>query len=205
MTKTDYHKGQDDKDNGRGGSIELYSGERFHPLDPDPSMVNIDDIAHSLSLNCRYNGHTKGFYSVAEHSVLMSRHIINLCAGEDRPTQVDLAFQALLHDASETYLPDMPRPIKGLVDGFDEAEERLQQVIAEAFDMSFPIPGLVHKMDNIILADEARQLMTSGGEDWYLPEDGIGIEVFCWTPDFAKQQFLTRFYNLKTERKVLDE
>lgn len=193
MSNTNYHNNQD-----QPGSIELFSGNRFTPLEPDVDAVDITDIAHSLSRNCRYNGHVPGFYSVAEHSILMSYAVIDFVPDDE---QAETSMWALLHDATEAYMPDMPRPIKGLLNGFDEAEEQLLRTIAEAFRLSWPMPDIVEKMDNIILADEARQLMTSGGEDWHLPEEGIGIEVYGWNYEFAEAQFLRRYWTLKKRRE----
>lgn len=192
---TEYHEGQENNQEGNGGSIELRSGRRFHPLTPDPAEVEISDIAHSLARNCRYNGHVPGFYSVAEHSVLMSYAVPDFVDGS---AQIEKMW-CLLHDASEAYLPDMPRPVKSLLKGFDEAEERIHQCIAERFDLPYPIPEVVEWMDDVILADEARQLMKSGGEDWFLPEPGIGIEVYGWDYQFAQAQFLKRFHQLEME------
>jgi hypothetical protein len=81
------------------------SGQQFRPTAPDPALVRVTDIAHALSHLCRYNGHVRSFYSVAEHSVLMARHFI---ARRDYP----LARWALLHDGSEAYLGDVIRPLK---------------------------------------------------------------------------------------------
>lgn len=195
MTR-DWHEDQEDHENGRGGSIELASGGRFFPLDPDSESILIEDIAHSLARNCRYNGHVPGFYSVAEHSTLMSYAITNYTDEKG----VELPLWALLHDATEAYLPDMPRPVKSLVSGFEEAEQRLRETVAEAFDLEMPIPDKVEWMDDAILADEARQLMKSGGEDWYLPEEGVGIEVHGWDHMFAEAQFLRRFADLNQQR-----
>lgn len=185
---SDWHEKQEIE---KAGSIETFTGRRFKPIDPNPININIRDIAHSLSMNCRYNGHCSRFYSVAEHSVLMSSYLYDM--GWDWETQI----WALLHDASEAYLPDMPRPIKGLVNGFDEAEERIQRAIAMRFNLSWPIPEIVHVCDDGILADEARQLIRSGGEDWYLPEDSLGIEVFCWSPQTAYMKFIDRYLELQ--------
>src|ERR1700683_336889 len=85
----------------RGAWIVTFSGRRFYVLDPRPSDVRIEDIAHSLSLQCRFNGHVKNFYSVAQHSVLVSER----CDPAD-------ALYGLLHDASEAYIGDMSAPLK---------------------------------------------------------------------------------------------
>src|ERR1017187_10636100 len=79
------------------GSITTFSGIHFWPLLPNPADIRIEDIAHALSNQCRFAGHAREFYSVAEHSVRVSQ----LCPPED-------ALWGLLHDASEAYLTDVP-------------------------------------------------------------------------------------------------
>ena len=89
------------------GWITTYTGQHFYPLDPRPHEVNMLDIAHALSMICRFNGHTQFFYSVAEHSIRCAYH-----AHEQWPDRIELQLAALLHDASEAYLCDIPRPVK---------------------------------------------------------------------------------------------
>src|SRR5689334_10911717 len=84
---------------GRGYNMTTFSGEPFWPLDPQPEDIRIVDIAHALSLQCRFNGHTKFHYSVAQHSLIMSFNV---------PLQ--FALEALLHDAAEAYIGDLIRP-----------------------------------------------------------------------------------------------
>src|SRR5271165_7548492 len=88
-------------DNRKGDWIQTYTGRVMYPLDPRPEEINIIDIAHALSNLCRFTGHVRTFYSVAEHSVRVSQH----CDPKD-------ALWGLLHDASEAYLADMSRPMK---------------------------------------------------------------------------------------------
>jgi hypothetical protein len=88
-----------------GDFMQTYTGRQYWPMDPRPHEVYIEDIAHSLSLQCRYAGHCIKFYSVAEHSVLIARHLAATRAPE-------VAFAGLLHDAPEAYCVDIPRPLK---------------------------------------------------------------------------------------------
>lgn len=195
-----YAEKQSEKDEGSYGSIETYTGRMFQPLSPTANSISVIDIAHALSMNCRYNGHCKSFYSVAEHCVLMSRsNFIDDIDVVDENTKQTYRKWALLHDATETYLPDMPRPIKSLVNGFDESEEQLHQAIAEKFGLPYPIPSVVHKMDNMILKDEASELMHSGGDNkfWVFTEEGeLGVEIQNWQPHKAEKEFIDRFDEL---------
>src|SRR6266496_3875421 len=102
------------------GEIILASGKWFNVFNPKPEDVDIRDIAHALSNQCRFTGHTKEFYSVAQHSVLVS----TFCAPED-------AAWGLLHDASEAYLSDIASPVKKHPDFgpfYLEAEKRITDV-----------------------------------------------------------------------------
>ena len=104
----------------RGDWMQTYTGVRFYPMDPRPEELDIRDIAHALSLICRYGGHVDRFYSVAEHCVLMSQ-----CVPEEH------ALWALLHDASEAYVGDMVRPLKRQLPEYEAAEGRVIAAIVE--------------------------------------------------------------------------
>lgn len=178
------------KDEEMQGNITTYTGRIFNPLRPDPAKVNIMDIAHALANNCRFTGHVRQFYSVAEHSVRVS---------EILPPRLKL--WGLLHDASEAYLSDIARPIKhapGFGEYYRSVEGPLMASIAEAFGLVHPEPRDVKKADNILLAAEQRDLMPrfrrhAGAENY--PE-----VIFPWTPEFAKEQFLARYEQYTGEK-----
>ena len=109
--------------------IQTYTGRRFHPLAPRADELDLVDIAHALSLNCRFNGHCRCFYSVAEHCVRVADIL-----------PPELALWGLLHDAAEAYLADVPRPAKQQMPQFVAAEDRLLRVIVEHFGLSWPMP-----------------------------------------------------------------
>src|SRR5690242_720613 len=114
------------------GQIRTYTGRAFSPLDPNPDDIVIEDIAHALSLNCRFTGHVRWHYSVAQHSVLCSEIVPS-----------EYALTALLHDASEAYLSDIARPIKQQPDFGDtylRYEGALERAIAERFSLDYPFP-----------------------------------------------------------------
>lgn len=177
-----------------GGWIQTYTVGQFWPLDPRPEEIHILDIAHSLSMQCRFNGHTLGFYSVAEHCC----HVHDLLPAP-------LKRAGLLHDASEAYLCDLPRPLKkspGFGTLYQEAEERLEIVIAARFGFEFPYASAVHDADARLLATEAAQLMTPLHPEW--PDYGAPVEGLvlpCWTPARARTEFLARFTRLKSLRE----
>jgi len=136
--------------------MRTFTGKKFWPLNPDPADVDVFDIAHALSLKCRYGGHSKRFYSVAEHSVRMARE-----------ASFHNKFAALMHDASEAYLPDLIRPIKKLpevIAFWRPIEDRVEQAIADALRVPYPYPEEVHTLDKRILTTEMMELVPYG--DW---------------------------------------
>jgi hypothetical protein len=132
------------------GFIGTFSGLRFWPLDPNPAKILIDDIAHALAHRCRFGGHSSKFYSVAEHCV----HVSQLCLPEH-------ALWGLLHDASEAYLVDLPRPLKLLPEFavYREAERRLQRAVAVRFGLAPEQPASVTEADDTMLWIEAHSLL----------------------------------------------
>ena len=161
------------------------SGRQFLPLRARAEDVHIEDIAHALSLLCRFNGHCSMFYSVAEHCVRVS----NILPKE-------FALWGLMHDAAEAYLGDMPRPVKDHATWFVEAEDRLLQVIIEKYGMVFPMPDDVVRADEILLATEARDLMAPPPFDWGLVADPLPETIEPLSPTEAKTSFLLRFAEL---------
>ena len=124
--------------------IRTYTGRKFYALDPHPEDVDIRDIAHALSNNCRWGGHAHTFYSVAQHSLFVAYFV---------PT-----LEALLHDASEAYIMDMPRPIKRQMPEYSAIEDRLMRCIAERFGFAYPVDKLVKAADDFALYHEKRML-----------------------------------------------
>ena len=171
-----------------GDWIQTFTGRQFWPLDPRPDDVCIEDIAHALSNLCRYGGHSMRFYSVAEHSVLLSRVV---------PPEHALA--ALLHDASEAYVADVPRPLKAFLPGYKAIEARVQESILAAFSLS---PGSFHAIkdaDTRILSDERTQIMGPPPAPWLTAQTPFGLTLPCWSPEVARSQFLHRFDKLQAD------
>lgn len=121
------------------------------PFAPQMDQINIDDIVHSLSLQCRFNGHTQFMYSVARHCIYVAEHLER--EGEEPIVQMC----GLLHDAAEAYLCDIPTPIKMRpeMEFYRQAEERLLEMIAGKFDLPWPFPQVVWDADKIITQSEA--------------------------------------------------
>ena len=124
-------------------SIRTYTGHYIDVFAPKSDSIAIEDIAHALSQLCRYGGHCDPFYSVGQHSIICSYMVAE-----------EFALEALLHDATEAYLVDIPRPIKKEFEFYTQVEDHLYKFVAEKFNLQFPIPDEVHVVDNSILEYE---------------------------------------------------
>lgn len=185
--------------------IATYTGGKAYPLGLDPETVRIQDIAHSLSQQCRFAGHTTQFWSVAAHSVEVSRRVQqalvkNIATPEYNPSVArQVILTALLHDASEAYLQDIVRPIKPLVQGYAQWEANVQRAIATRFNLFDPIPDLVHEVDDAIVKDEVANFFPAGSAAW--KRYGITTcneyrTLLPLEPVVAEQRFLERFWEL---------
>lgn len=176
-----------------GGWIQTYSGKQFWPLDPRPDEIEINDIAHALGMMCRFAGHVERFYSVAEHSLLLSLNAPD-----------EFKLWALLHDATEAYLVDIPRPIKPYLTNYVDIENYLMKAIAEKFGLgSTIIPSAVKAMDHRILLDEQIQNMKPQVVAWDpIPGGELGVKLLYLEPREAETRFLDQFHKL-TENKFL--
>lgn len=172
-----------------GDWMQTFTGRQFWPMDPRPEEVAIADIAHALSLACRYAGHCRRFYSVAEHCVLMA------WAVEPRHQ-----LWALMHDASEAYLVDVPRPLKPYLPGYKVAEAAVMLAICARFGLPAEMPAAVHAADNRILHDELAQAMAAPPMPWNLPGEPLGVTLQFWEPQRAEFEFVSLFDRL-TERR----
>jgi hypothetical protein len=155
----------------KGGSyVRTFSGRQVDPLNLRPEDVHIVDIAHSLSLQCRYMGHSAGFYSVAEHSVYVANTLRR--AGHD----VGLQLEGLMHDSSEAYLMDVPRPIKAshVFTEYRALEAKIEQTVAERFGLPYPMSAVVKAADMEVYRAEQATIRDFGGR---------------WTPAEAEARF----------------
>jgi uncharacterized protein len=203
-----------------GDYLEVFSGGRFYPLDPREDEIHIEDIAHALALTCRFSGHTRTFYSVAEHSVRVSHAVEIHAQREGCENDREIALWGLLHDASEAYLNDIPRPLKRapIFWIYRVVEANLTGCILKKFGIPYQsdwddapltrdnpepfrvpiVPQLVHDADEILLATEARDLMTPGALDRWTPFrfQSQPNPIVPWSWDYAEEQFLLRFEEL---------
>lgn len=178
--------------------IETYTGVHFEFLQPKPEMVNITDIAHALSRQCRFGGHTAKFYSVAEHSCNVAYVLARTREYRDDKRTL---LSALLHDASEAYLLDVPSPIKQHLPGYKDIEAGVMAAISKRFNFQWPPVPMVHDADQCQLKTEAKWLLPSQGKDWadkFPTTLRFGALPACWTPEKAEEEFLKFFNDLTT-------
>ena len=185
--------------------ITTYTGIRFYPASPDAEGICIEDIAHALSFLCRGNGHVSGFWSVAEHCILCARE----AAAREWPDRLVLA--SLLHDASECYLSDVPRPFKKELPAYCEHEARLLDLIYERY-LGTPLTEeeerLVKQIDDGALFYDLKELLHN--------EQSEEDPQFHVVPDYAfrpfhevEQEYLQLFYHyyetMKAEERKAGE
>lgn len=168
-----------------GPFIQTYLGIRFYPVDPYLDDIQIEDIAHALSNQCRFTGHTKHFYSVAQHSVYCSQMM---------PPGQEL--YGLLHDASEAYLCDVARPVKHMPEmaEYRAVECVVQQWIYHRFGLGWQEPPELKKVDARMLFTEKEQLMAP--LDWGYQVQPYDFEIQKMMPEEAEHAFLMRFIEL---------
>lgn len=155
-------------------TIRTNSGLYVNVFDTDPETLTIEDIAHALSMIPRFGGHLNRFYSVAQHSVLCFNLAIEY--------GFEYGLAALLHDASEAYLLDMPTPIKNGLPDYKKVEDRLMRVIAEKFGFEYPLNSILKKVDGNALYIEWENLV----------ENDV-LEFECLSHAEAKADFIKAF------------
>lgn len=173
----------------RGNWIQTYTGKQFYALDPQPDDICIEDIAHALSNMCRYAGHCKKFYSVAEHSILVAESVAP-----------EYQLAALLHDASEAYLVDIPRPFKAYLDNYYELEGNIMDVIYTKFGADQRFHDVIKSVDTRILNDEREQNMNTSEHVWDDYGDPLGVKLKFLSPEEAEGEFLA-FFDAIIERE----
>lgn len=167
------------------------TGKKYWPLDPHPDDIDIHDIAHHLSLLCRFTGACNRFYSVAEHSVLVSELV--------ERTHPGLAMLGLLHDATEAYLGDVGKPLKNHLPEYQVIEDANWKVMARAFGVPYDMPPCIKKADiDVFWAECAALGVNLIDKEVVPPQDRVlGINVFGLTPKAAEELFLLRYDELR--------
>lgn len=162
-------------------AISVIGGSRVDPLDMRVEDVNVYHVAHSLSRQCRYGGHTGGFLSVAQHSIWVANRLKTW--GHDARMQL----WGLMHDASEAYIGDMVKPLKHdpSMAAFVTAEHEIEKVIAEKFNLPYPMPDVVKEADRFVTVEV---------------EIGLRLrDTHKGEYEADRHLFIAHYYNLKQE------
>lgn len=182
--------------------IRTYTGGYFYPAHPELLVPRIDDIAHALSQVCRYNGHLFDFYSVAQHSLLVEAYSTRAMLKENPNIEEGslrkFRLQALLHDAAETYLPDMPSPVKQFLPDFKVLEKKVMAQIFRCFNIPENIHAIIKEVDRDIRILEMRYMQSwkEGKETADL--DALGEnQIYAVPPHKSKELFLDRYYEIR--------
>lgn len=165
-------------------TMQTYTGRLVDLSQFGPDDVRLPDIAHALSLINRFTGHSMAPYSVAQHSVVVSRL-----------TPPEHALWGLMHDASEAYLGDVARPLKALLPEYKELEQHVQRTIARVFGLCWPIPEAVKLADNRALMAEKRDLL-SVDHHWGIDAEPPSAPTSPYAWHQAKELFEKRFKEL---------
>lgn len=183
-------------------NILTQSGHYFDYVDVQSNVVTIADVAGGLSKECRFGSQCPTFYSVAQHSVVVT-HVVQELGGS-----LEEQRQALLHDASEAFMKDMPTPLKKMLPGYYEIEERVQRDLMRRFAVTCELTDLVKRADLIALAIEKRDLYDNS--DAWLVLDGVEVPpglgiVGALLPDDARYQWNCEYWRLFVERPLMNE
>lgn len=199
-------------DRDTGPWFQTFTGAKVNPMTLEPEDVRLEDVAHALSLICRFNGHCNRHYSVAQHSVAGAH--VALSSGywhteHEHDDRRDLALWFLIHDAAEAYLQDLPRPVKyadkffpdaDWAVGFREVEHHVQEVCNLSLlgirQPSQEIEDDLRKLDDAMLATERHQLMGNPEIEWDFLPPPLSGNFPVWHPAQAEKHFLSLFREL---------
>ncbi len=193
MALIQWEGGKVNIDTGKQTWVLTRSGRAFDLVDLDPNEVDIEDIAYSLGNLCRYTGHPEPFFSVAEHSVVMSRLV-------SRPARI----HALVHDAPEAYVNDLATPVKLLFPDYKALENRVEVVIYEHFEIEPPNREILKEIkdaDVRMHMTERVQLLPAPPKPWARnhPEGPFSYRLPCWGLKDAGPIYLGAFKQLRKE------
>jgi len=173
--------------------ISTVKGNRFYI---DAPVFDAEEMAHATSMMCRFGGHVRRFYSVAEHQLLVAM----LCE------QLQLAdpFEGLLHDGHEGYLVDLNKPWKAAITGYVSVEHKLETALRKQYKLPLTITAGCKKADLIALAIEAQQLLPNHGVDIVYPPGIVeqaralrDIHLNGYAPGLAGPEWLAAFHELR--------
>lgn len=171
----------------RDGRFLTKTGREIDILDFKVSDIRVEEIAHALALTCRYGGHCREFYSVAQHAVMVASYL------DARGYSLEVVMAGLHHDDSEAYLGDIIRPLKNLLPRYKEIEERFEHTIAEHFGLHYPYHAAVKDADMKVFEQEVEDVK------WYTPENPV---IVPWSWERAKTEYLRTHQMLKIRMEL---
>jgi hypothetical protein len=179
--------------------IETVKGGKFFINHPE---FDIEVMAHAMAHQCRYTGHVSSFYSVAEHSVLVSKLMEHLKLGDP--------FEGLMHDGAEAFISDIAAPWKVLLPDYKKVEAMIEGPLRKHFNLPATLTSGCKEADWLALFLEAKQLMVSKADAWTAPpgikdraeeiKDLPQFQVFALEPAAARAYFLQRYKDLSNAR-----
>lgn len=169
-------------------TIQLSTGGYIDLASPSPNDISIYDVASALSNLCRFTGHVRSFYSVAQHSVLASRTT-------DDPV---FALQLLLHDSPEAFLGDVSTPLKAQLPDYRSIEKKMEKCCQDAFSCGPLSSPEIKQVDRRMLATEVRDLMPDKKPDWPILDDvePYNFGIIPWAPAAARSHFMARYFKI---------
>ena len=169
-----------------GATILTADGHYFDFDAPDPRCFTLNAIARGLANTCRFGGQCARFYSVAEHSVWVSRLV-----------PPEFALAGLFHDAAEAFIVDMPKPLKEVLGDYQAVEQQVESVLFPALGLPWPIPAEVKHADRVMLATEQRQIMRNRDRwEWTAGIPPADVDLQCFSPPMAYEFFVMRAQQL---------
>ncbi len=174
------------------GCITTYTGKHIDPVHPDEKLICIEDIAHALSLICRGNGHVKTFFSVGQHCINCAKE----ASARGYSDRVILA--CLLHDASECYLSDVPRPFKRVLTEYKKQENVILNLIYRKYlgsTLSDKEERLIKEIDDAMLWFDLTFLLNEKQEE-KRPYICIPLEYKVRSFEETEKEYLEWFYFL---------
>lgn len=176
--------------------IQTIKGRAFWIFDPKPEDFDIEEIANALAMQCRFNGHVRQFYSVAEHSVRVAWLL------RDWGEPAEIVFAGLMHDAAEAYIGDVVRPLKRVLESYQDIEFAVEQALAIRYHLPFPMPATVKRADTVLLHVERRALLAEPPRPWNEPDLPLPRTQICGEMHWglARHRFLELFNELACSR-----
>ena len=189
----------------KGDWFQTFTGKIFYALDPREEEIDIRDIAHSLSLSCRFQGHCYYFYSIGEHCIrtkmIAMSLLVNMGANTVDINPAEVAFWSLFHDAAESYIGDINAPLKANMTQYKDVEDNILSVIGKKYGFSYPmsdkVAEIVYKADKIMLATELRDILTTAPKAWDNDEKpSEDMVIVPYSPQEVERIFLGEYYNI---------